>query len=143
MLAEMLERHLDFLCANPDIVVHVGAHLTYCAGAIAERYENIGGRVIQGGKPHPPIYRRAFELAETHLGRVLEPARVLAIGDAIQTDIRGAIAQSLDSLFIASGIHQDEILGSRFDGGIEAASFTRFIQTTGFAPSAVLSRLTW
>ncbi len=143
MLALMLERRLDFLCANPDLVVHVGPALIYCAGAIAERYEAIGGKVIQGGKPYAPIYARALGMAEALLGQPALRSRVLAIGDAMRTDVKGAIEQSLDSLFIVAGIHQDQILTTGIEGSFDAASFADFIQTAGFAPTAVSLRLTW
>jgi HAD superfamily hydrolase (TIGR01459 family) len=143
MLALMLERGLDFLCANPDLVVHVGPQLIYCAGAIAARYATMGGKVIQGGKPHAPIYGRAFAIAEALLGKPAVRSRVLAIGDAMRTDIRGAIEQSLDSLFIASGIHQDQILTSDVARGVDGASLAAFIQAEGFAPTAVSLHLNW
>jgi len=152
MLAAMLERRLDFLCANPDLVVHVGAKLIYCAGAIAERYEKAGGKVIQGGKPHPPIYRRALKMAETFLGHAPSRTRVLVIGDAMQTDVKGAIEQSFDSLFIITGIHRGEILKTDHakSNGDEkpnsksfAKPFAAFIQTAGFAPTAALLQLKW
>ncbi len=152
ILAIMLERRLDFLCANPDLVVHVGAHLMYCAGAIAERYQKTGGKVIQGGKPYPPIYRRALNIAETFTGHVLSRARILVIGDAMQTDVKGAIEQSFDSLFILAGIHRDEILKSDLskqdgDGKLGAERFAKpfatFIQAAGFAPTAALLQLKW
>jgi HAD superfamily hydrolase (TIGR01459 family) len=142
-LAQMLERRLDFLCANPDLVVHVGPKLIYCAGAIAERYEAMGGTVIQGGKPYPPIYERALGAAEALLGHPAQRSRILVIGDAMRTDVKGAIAQSFDSLFIVAGIHQDEILTSGIGGNLDAASFAEFIQAAGFASTAVSLRLAW
>ncbi len=152
MLTIMLERRLDFLCANPDLVVHVGAKLMYCAGAIAERYEKARGKVIQGGKPYPPIYQRALKMAETFAGHALSRARVLVIGDAMQTDVKGAIGQSFDSLFIIAGIHRDEILKSDHaksdeDEKLGAKSFVKpfaeLIQAAGFAPTAALLQLKW
>jgi HAD superfamily hydrolase (TIGR01459 family) len=152
MLAIMLEHQLDFLCANPDLVVHVGPKLMYCAGAIAERYENAGGQVIQGGKPYPPIYQRALKMAETFAGHPPSLARVLVIGDAMQTDVKGAIEQSFDSLFIIAGIHRGEILKSddakpardeKLGAGRFAKPFAAFIHAAGFAPTAALLQLKW
>jgi HAD superfamily hydrolase (TIGR01459 family) len=143
MLAQMLDREFDFLCANPDLVVHVGPKLMYCAGAIAERYEAMGGIVIQGGKPYPPIYERAFSVADALLGEPARRSRVLVIGDAMRTDIKGAIGQSLDSILIVAGIHQDEILMSKTDGSVDIQSLMRLIAATGFAPTAFAPRLIW
>ena len=91
-------RGLPMLCANPDIVVDLGEKRVWCAGALAEDYENMGGSVSYYGKPWPPIY----DLARQRLG--LEEARILCIGDGIATDIQGAQAEGLDALFITSGI---------------------------------------
>ncbi len=143
LLATLHERELDFLCANPDIVVHVGPKLMYCAGAIAERFEAMGGRVIQGGKPFQPIYKRALGLGEELLKGSVTPSRVLAIGDTMQTDVKGAIAQSFDSLFIAGGIHQDQLIRTQNEPQLDVRLFEPFIKAAGFAPSAVLTQLRW
>ena len=70
LLRHMRERNMEFICANPDIVVHSGERLIYCAGAIAERYAALGGRVIQAGKPYPEIYRRAIGAAVARAARL-------------------------------------------------------------------------
>ena len=116
-------RDLEFLCANPDIVVRIGEKLYWCAGALAEEYEGMGGRVVLAGKPHPPIYSLAFRQLETHTGRAIGRERILAIGDGVPTDVAGANAQGLDCLFIASGMHGEALkTDSRLDAGkVEAA----------------------
>jgi HAD superfamily hydrolase (TIGR01459 family) len=93
---------LPMLCANPDIIVHWGDKLLYCAGALAKAYEDIGGKTLYFGKPHPPIY----DLARRRLvGLGLrDDAAVLAIGDGITTDIQGAMAENLDAVFVSGGI---------------------------------------
>ena len=100
--------HLPMICGNPDKVVQRGDRLVYCGGALAALYEALGGAVIMAGKPHPPIYRAALAKAAELAGEPVDPARVLAIGDGIVTDIAGANAQGLDVLFIAAGIHTAE-----------------------------------
>jgi HAD superfamily hydrolase (TIGR01459 family) len=109
ILRAMRERGLDMLCANPDIVVQRGDQLIWCAGAIARDYEAIGGRVIMAGKPFAPIYALAYAEAEKLLGRAPEKARLLAIGDGVGTDLKGANAERLDVLFIASGMHGESL----------------------------------
>ena len=111
-LKRIYERGLDFICANPDLVVEVDGALSYCAGAIAERYQRLGGKVIQAGKPYAPIYDRALARAAAARGAI-DRSRVLAIGDAMRTDISGAAAQGFDSLFVTSGIHRDELHARR------------------------------
>ena len=104
-LAIAAGRGLEMICANPDRVVQRGDRLIWCAGALAELYETLGGAVLMAGKPFPPIYRRAFAESEVILGRGLEPSRVLVIGDGVATDVGGANRQGLDVLFVAGGIH--------------------------------------
>ncbi len=105
-LLQAKTRRLKLLCANPDIVVDFGDRRVYCAGAIAELYDEMGGESLYFGKPHPPIYDRArLKLAAQGGG---EPGRVLAIGDGIATDIRGARLEDADALFITGGIAATE-----------------------------------
>jgi HAD superfamily hydrolase (TIGR01459 family) len=108
LLHEARARELEMLCANPDLVVRVGDRLMTCAGALAQAYAEIGGTVVMAGKPHAPIYDLAYlELAALGL---TDRARMVAIGDGIITDVRGANAQHLDCVFIAAGIHGDALM---------------------------------
>ncbi|WP_422283252.1 TIGR01459 family HAD-type hydrolase, partial [Bradyrhizobium sp.] len=100
MMLQARERQLTLICANPDIVVERGDRLIYCAGAIAELYRELGGDVIFYGKPHRPIYERAIALATEHGGHDIKLDKVLAIGDSVRTDIKGAEAFGIDSLFV-------------------------------------------
>jgi HAD superfamily hydrolase (TIGR01459 family) len=109
ILAVARTRDLELLCANPDIVVRVGDRLVWCAGAIARDYEAIGGRVIMSGKPFAPIYALAYRELETIAGCAIDKARILAIGDGVGTDLKGAQAQGIDCLFIASGMHGEAL----------------------------------
>lgn len=110
LLREAQLRRLPMICANPDIVVpHQGA-LAYCAGALAQRYEQMGGEVILAGKPHAPIYDLAFQRIEA-IRSVADKARILAVGDGPATDIAGAISEDLDALFIADGVVADRMEG--------------------------------
>lgn len=103
-LAEGLAAGRPMLCANPDLEVVRGGVREICAGAIAARYEAMGGSVIYHGKPHRPIYQACFAA----LG-IADPARILAVGDSLRTDVAGARAAGIDSLFIAGGIHAEEL----------------------------------
>ena len=97
---------MTMICANPDIVIHRGDTLIYCAGALAVRYEELGGPVLYAGKPHRPIYDRALALAGQARGAAIDARRVLAIGDGMRTDIIGAARAGLDALFVTGGIHR-------------------------------------
>lgn len=105
-LRAMLSRGMAMICANPDIVIHRGDTLIHCAGALARRYEELGGSVIYAGKPYGPIYDRALTLAGRMRGGGIEKSRVLAIGDGMKTDILGATGAGLDALFVTGGIHR-------------------------------------
>jgi HAD superfamily hydrolase (TIGR01459 family) len=110
-LAALAERRLPMVCANPDLVVQRGDKLIYCGGAIAEAYEALGGETIYAGKPHPPIYEAALARIAALRGGIAR-SRVLAIGDALRTDLAGAAAMGLDALFVIDGIHADALCGS-------------------------------
>ena len=105
-LQAMAVRGMTMICANPDIVIHRGDTLIYCAGALARRYEELGGSVVYAGKPYAPIYDRALALAEQRRGAPVAKSRVLAIGDGMRTDVMGAARAGLDVLFVTGGIHR-------------------------------------
>ena len=105
-LKAMAIRGMAMICANPDIVIHRGDTLIYCAGALARRYEELGGSVVYAGKPYAPIYDRALALAEHRRGAPVAKSRVLAIGDGMRTDVMGAARAGLDVLFVTGGIHR-------------------------------------
>jgi HAD superfamily hydrolase (TIGR01459 family) len=139
-LRTMAARRLPLVCANPDLVVQRGDKLIYCAGAIAKRYEEMGGPAIYAGKPHAPIYARALDLAGAVRGAPVDKARVLAIGDAMHTDVAGAVGQGIDILFVSGGIHREDIHGA---GPLEAAALEQFWASHALRPTAVIGDLTW
>ncbi len=104
----MAGRGLTMICGNPDLVVERGDRLIPCAGAMAEAYERIGGAAIYAGKPHRPVYERAMRLAEEARGKPAEMSRVAAIGDAIRTDVAGAVAFGVPAILLLEGIHWHE-----------------------------------
>ena len=116
LLAEMQQRDMTMICANPDKVVHVGERLFPCAGLLAERFAAIGGQVEMAGKPYPPIYRAALDQAREVLGRNFAADEILAIGDSVATDMAGAALNRIPALFISQGIHREEIDGVGGEG---------------------------
>jgi HAD superfamily hydrolase (TIGR01459 family) len=110
LLEDALQRRLPFVCANPDLVVDVGGTLYLCAGAIADIYQHMGGEVFWAGKPHSSAYLTALAAAERVRGIAVARDRVLVIGDALRTDLEGARRFGLDALFIAGGIHRDDVV---------------------------------
>ena len=105
LLRELAGRKLTMLCANPDHLVERGHSLVYCAGALAQLYEEDGGEVIYAGKPYLPIYELAEETIAGIAGRKVARSEILAIGDGIRTDMAGAAEFGLDAVFVASGLH--------------------------------------
>ncbi len=103
------QKGLKLLCANPDIVVDRGDTREWCAGALAKLYTEMGGESLYFGKPHPPVYDLARRRL-AGLGREIPDDRILAIGDGIGTDIKGALGENIDSLFITGGLALVETL---------------------------------
>ncbi|CAN7535497.1 TIGR01459 family HAD-type hydrolase [Phenylobacterium sp. LjRoot225] len=133
-------RGLEFICANPDIVVMRGDTLIYCAGALAQLYESLGGKVLMAGKPYPAIYDLALAEAASRLPATLDRTRVLCVGDGLPTDIRGANAQNLDALFIARGIHAAEAVGA---GGLKPDVVADLLRQEGLHARFAMTDLVW
>ena len=144
-LVQLRARNLFMLCANPDGVVERGDKLVYCAGALADAYAELGGEVYYAGKPYRTLYDLA--LAETEKARVARGLtgtpplkRVLAIGDSVRTDLKGANDLGADCLFVTAGIHAEE-LGSREDPDL--AALGTIFAAAGQMPKAVTRKLVW
>lgn len=140
LLMQMRERSLTMICANPDVVVERGEKLIYCAGAIADLYAALSGEVIYAGKPYAPIYTSGLELAEAVRKKPVDLRRVLAIGDSLRTDIKGAAALGIDCLFVTAGIHAEE-LGHRDDPKPDALE--RIFAEHDVRPRAAIKSLVW
>jgi HAD superfamily hydrolase (TIGR01459 family) len=130
-----VERGLEMICANPDRVVQRGDTLIYCGGALADLYEDMGGRVLMAGKPYEPIYDLAL-----HEAGDVDPARVLAIGDGVITDVKGAADHNLDCLFIARGIHGEAAMR---DGKLDAALVEKLLAEEDVCAKYAMSDLVW
>jgi len=135
-------RNLPFICANPDIVVERGGDLIWCAGAIGEAYEQLGGEVVWCGKPYRPVYETALATAAKLRGSQPSLSRTLGIGDALRTDLAGALGMGFDCLFVAAGIHAGE-LGLQDGPEIDAKALARLLEDGPGLPRAVTTRLAW
>ena len=98
----LLDKHINkkMICTNPDLIVDRGETRELCAGSVAMVFEKMGGQVIYFGKPYPEVYNQSIDNKNK---------KILAIGDNLNTDIRGANLLNYDSLLITNGIHRDEI----------------------------------
>ncbi len=131
------QKGLKLLCANPDIVVDRGEVREWCAGALARLYTEMGGESLYFGKPHPPIYDLAHRrLAE--IGRDVDNARILAIGDGAQTDILGAMGEDIDSLFITGGLAATD---TRTSHQPDEAALGTYLQSQNVSPQYTIGYL--
>lgn len=133
ILQQARQRSLPMVCANPDLIVQIKGSLQYCAGALAKRYEELGGDVSYHGKPYPSVYGWVRELFPDN-------ARLLAIGDAFETDIKGANNAGIDSAFIGCGIHFKD-LNAEYGQLPEAKALEQMAKDHGVRPTYVLPGL--
>jgi len=123
---EVLKNHIEkkLICTNPDLTVHRGDVEEYCAGSIANLFESIGGKVIYFGKPYKEIYKMCFEDGE----------KTLAIGDNLNTDIKGANNMNIDSIFISNGVHRAEF---KNDSELFALSLKYKVKANYYQPQLI------
>ncbi len=135
LLSELAARNLPMICANPDLTVERGNKIVYCAGALAADYEARGCAIAYAGKPYLPIYDMAFAMMAKLKEKPVPKERVLCIGDGLRTDIKGAAAAGLDSVFIASGVHAP--------GGLTSETLATLFPSQDERPIAAMSALAW
>jgi HAD superfamily hydrolase (TIGR01459 family) len=136
LLAEGVARGLPMVCANPDhVVIRQGARIM-CAGELASRYAELGGTVSMRGKPDPAIYRQVSHILDA------PKDRILAVGDALHTDVRGAAGAGIGAIFVTQGIHAEE-LGIRPGDRPDAARLEALVASHGDRPLAALATLCW
>lgn len=124
------------LCANPDLLRLDGGALVVSCGALARRYEQLGGRVRWIGKPHPDVYawcRARFERAGVQ--------RIAMVGDSLEHDVAGAQHAGWLALLVAGGLHREALQAS----SAPAQALRRLAQEHGLArpPEAVIGELRW
>ncbi len=129
-------RGLKLLCANPDIVVDLGDRRIYCAGALAQLFDQIGGTSLYFGKPHPPIY----DLARNRIAALgIDEDRILCVGDGIGTDVAGGLAEGLDTLFVTGGLAADQF--GPDPEHPDPALLQRWLDQNAQTPTAAIGRL--
>jgi HAD superfamily hydrolase (TIGR01459 family) len=135
VLRAALDRGVPMVCANPDLVVIHDGKPALCAGALAEDYERLGGRVRWHGKPYPSVYDSCLGL----LG-ISDRRRILAIGDSLRTDIAGATGAGIASLLVTGGIHAAEFGNG---DGIDLDRIGAAVEKSGTNPIGVMARFVW
>ncbi len=136
LLKAAAARDLPMVCANPDIQVNWGGRLMWCAGAIAQIYDSFGGTIVYGGKPFAPIYRLARAAIDEARGTGGAEPRLLAIGDGLMTDIRGANDAEIDAVLIAGA-------GGLHEGAADRASVIDKLSRDGLRVAAIMEGLKW
>lgn len=130
---------LKMICANPDLEVIRGGQRIICAGALAKRYEELGGDVLYYGKPYPPIYDNCL-----HLIGDPDPVRVLAIGDSLRTDIAGATGMGMDSILVLGGIHREAFTTSNSrERTVVETKINAACAEKGLFPIAAITKFSW
>ena len=135
-LAAGAARALPMVCANPDITRVSPEGLVDAPGALARRYEALGGQVYYHGKPHPPIYAACLEALGCPAGRVV------AVGDSLEHDIAGALRVGLRSAFVAGGIHL-EAMGAPWGSLPAPPAWARFLDDAEARPDYLLAAFAW
>lgn len=138
VLAAAAARRLPMVCANPDLVVMREGRRVICAGALARHYAELGGEVSFRGKPDPAIYASCLEI----LG-IADLRRVVAVGDALHTDIAGANAAGLASVFVTGGIHAEELGLTAYGAVPDAERISQVARAHGQRPTAALPAFVW
>ena len=131
------QKGLKLLCANPDIVVDRGDVREWCAGAVAGLYTEMGGESLYFGKPHPPIYDLARRRLAA-LGGDIGDGDILAIGDGIQTDVKGAMGEDIDSLFISGGLAASE---TKTSGQPDPDALSHYLEKEMSSPTYTIGHL--
>lgn len=137
ILASARSRELPMVCANPDNVVIREGQRVICAGAIARRYEALGGRAVYRGKPDPAVYHLAIERLD-----VSGPNRVAVVGDALETDVAGAAAAGLRAIWCTGGIHA-EALGTAYGQPADKVKAAHLAKSEGYSPWAIIPGFYW
>lgn len=137
-LAAGAARRLPMVCANPDIVRPSPQGLLDAPGALAQRYQQLGGgEVFYHGKPYPAIYESCLAALQG-----LARERVVCVGDSLEHDILGAARAGLKSAFVTGGIHVEE-LGAPWGRLPRTAAWNRFLQGAIARPNYLLPAFAW
>lgn len=138
LLSGAAARGLPMICANPDRIVRFGDRLMYCAGALADLYEEMDGEVIMAGKPHAPIYRLATQAARAAGSKAERP---LAVGDSIRTDLTGAARAGMDAVFVAGGVSLDDVRDAQ--GRLDEAAVRALLARDGAQATYATEAIRW
>lgn len=135
VLRDCARHGLPMICANPDLVVIRGGVRVLCAGSLAVRYQELGGDVRSIGKPDPAIYQPVLQSLDLPVGRIL------AVGDALHTDIAGAAGVDIAACWVLGGVHGEALADG--SGRYDLARAEQVAAVEGVAPIATVPRFEW
>jgi HAD superfamily hydrolase (TIGR01459 family) len=135
VLRDCAQHRLPMICANPDLQVIRGGVRVLCAGSLAQRYQELGGDVRSLGKPDPAIYQPVLQSLD------LPAHRVLAVGDALHTDIAGAAGVDLAACWVLGGVHAEALADG--EGGYDPVRAEALARDAALAPIASVPRFAW
>lgn len=133
---------VPMICANPDLVVVRGGKKIICAGALAKRYEELGGKVRYFGKPYAPVYDTCLDMLAQEIPGGIRRERILAVGDSLRTDIAGASSAGIDSVLVIGGIHADEFAAAN-GAPPDPAKLAAACAEIGHRPIASMPAFVW
>lgn len=132
-LDEAIKTNIPLICANPDFaIVRISGKRALCAGVIAKKYSEMGGKVMQFGKPYHHVYEMAMKLAGN-----IPKSRIAAIGDNTETDILGAMDFGIDSYLIPGGILGGQ-LGIKHGELPDPQKLKEMCKSSGIVPTGIL-----
>ncbi len=137
IIEKAAERQIPAICSNPDIVAPVAGKLALAPGAVARKYEELGGPVTYVGKPSARIYRACLEQLAG-----IPKERILAVGDSLAHDITGARNAGLASCFVTSGVHREDLPADLSDAAL-LSRVRELAARYGALPDFVMRRLLW
>ena len=137
VLERAAARDLPMVCSNPDHVAPSRPELVIAPGTIAAMYEAMGGTVRYIGKPHAPIYGACLDALEG-----LELDEIVAMGDSLEHDIKGANNVGIASCFLTGGIHTGEFALDATPAECQGR-LADLCQRFGARPQWVVPRLVW
>jgi HAD superfamily hydrolase (TIGR01459 family) len=130
------EFKLPMLCVNPDlIVVKQNGIEMICAGALAMEYQKIGGTVHYFGKPFSKVYQMVLEKF-----LITDKSKIIAIGDGLETDIKGASDFKIDNILVTGGILAKD-LGIKFWQVAEDENLKKICNNYNIFPNYIISNL--
>lgn len=139
ILKELRDASVPMICVNPDLlVVKLDGRRINCSGQIANLYESMGGKVYNFGKP----FRAVYDSLLAKYAKGIPTNKIIAIGDGIETDIKGAADAGIGSVLVTGGIMKVQ-LGLK-DGEVpDTQTLNAQIEEAGASPDFVISSFCW